>query len=861
MIGKILITVSILVIFTYGCSEGASVPILETETNTSTSTTEPTHSPTFTRTIEASPTPLPTKTLSPSQTPTQIATTTPFTARPFQPFIPDKPLPKDVLSILGELPDGTLLLMTESQVIMLKGDTWEVYLPEFQGVVVGLDSFGNIWVINQEESRISSWDGTKWDHYTESDGWLSAGEDIWSKTQLVSDQSGQVWLVINNQLRVFDGVRWLQVSLANYEISHPLESDEGLLPSLRLTLLKGLNELWLGSCYWTGGGPIGGGGVLRYDGVSWHPVGEVFSSGCTEAIAEDHAGDVWIGLNGSLWHLDPQDNTWTELGPPPSPFGENSRFFGIPEITFDPQGNPWAEFLLCGGAGCGFGPILYRFENGTWVEIIREGFQYYRHVVFDNSGIPWLFMPAGIFNLAGNDLETKIDLQINPLSIFKDSTGRVWFLVEKNENPLWVLPTDSSSQEKSTTPTETSSDQCPPPGESIPLEIDDILAIDFQENINAYLNEGGSPSELQTILTNLKHAEFEPDNPENLKAMVLSMDLTGDTIPDILVSITIPYGNGYGGTTLSIYVCQAGGYLSHVLFTRQGAGSAAGGLYTGGGVKVFGTPSDLNFNGIPEIIFSVNWPNYAEYYIGEYSGDQYVSLIPKYLGPSLEWVNRFAINTVTDTFQIRENSGDNLVDIVITSRPDCSPMVGCLPKRLRTETWSWNGNAYYPVSIEHSRPIYRIQAAIDGDNATRSGDYEAATAFYQMAIFDENLKDDWPPENPFDRDLLAAYSRYRILLLHTFQGYLEAAATLYGSLVAKFPEGMVGHDYTALGEVFWGNYLENGDFESACNAAKEYAFLSNIRLDAPYSDGYYEIDEFSNYHPMDICSYTLEDFQ
>lgn len=442
MFSRFFVLVSIVVILTCGCTGEVRTPILETSTKIPTSTSELIHLPVFTSTVEASPTTFPSETHQSSPTSTPTETATPFFSGPFLPVIPGIPFPNGVLSILGEHPDGQLLLESEGQIISLYGGSWEIYLPEFQGEPLGVDSEGRFWILDPEENRISSWDGIRWHDYTESDGWLSTGERIWSKTQLVTDQLGQIWFVINDQLWVFADEQWVQVSLSDYGVSHPLESDEGLLPSIMLSFVKVLNELWLGTCYWTGSGPIGGGGVLRFDGVIWRQVDTLVSSGCTEAIVEDHAGNVWIGLNGNLMYLDQQDRTWMELGLPASPFGDSSRFFGIHEITFDPENNPWAEFLLCGGAGCGFGPILYRFQNGTWVEIIREGFQYDRQMVFDNSGTPWLFTPAGIFNVTNNDLEDVIELAVNPRSIFEDTRGGVWFLVEDNEYPLWYLPPD-----------------------------------------------------------------------------------------------------------------------------------------------------------------------------------------------------------------------------------------------------------------------------------------------------------------------------------------------------------------------------------------------------------------------------------
>lgn len=77
----------------------------------------------------------------------------------------------------------------------------------------------------------------------------------------------------------------------------------------------------------------------------------------------------------------------------------------------------------------------------------------------------------------------------------------------------------------------------------------------------------------------------------------------------------------------------------------------------------------------------------------------------------------------------------------------------------------------------------------------------------------------------------------------------------------KFPEGTAGYDYAALAIVFWGEFLREDDFESACNITKELALEIGARLDAPYSDGFYEIEDFSNFFPQDICSYSSQDYQ
>jgi hypothetical protein len=81
---------------------------------------------------------------------------------------------------------------------------------------------------------------------------------------------------------------------------------------------------------------------------------------------------------------------------------------------------------------------LYRFQNGSWHDIVGEEFQYQRQMVFDGLGTARLFTPVGIFEVIENSLELFVELKVNPHSIIEGSSGQVWFLVEDHEHPLWV---------------------------------------------------------------------------------------------------------------------------------------------------------------------------------------------------------------------------------------------------------------------------------------------------------------------------------------------------------------------------------------------------------------------------------------
>jgi hypothetical protein len=382
----------------------------------------------------------------PSSTPapSPFPTSTSLPPGPFKPVHSQKELPPDLISILYASDDGTVWLQTEHQIIVLRGNNWEIALDDIPGEILGIDESGLSWTLNSDGSSISSWDGKLWNTYSEESGWNAIGESSFIKDGPITDQFGQLWIVTSEDLRVFDGHRWRRFIPKDLGLSHPLELDEGVLPNIHLKYLQITQELWLGSCNWTGAGPIGGQGVLRYDGRSWQGINEATSSGCTEVIVEDREGRTWFGLDGDVWRYDPNTGTQNKFVGPPSPFEDSGFFAGVRAIALDAENIPWTDFLFCGGGGCGFGTILYHYENGEWIEIIQEDFNYHE-LVFDQSGGPWLLTPGGIFEIVGNQLELFLELPIDPNSVVKSRGGQVWFLVKFGDvRQLWSLNTIQS---------------------------------------------------------------------------------------------------------------------------------------------------------------------------------------------------------------------------------------------------------------------------------------------------------------------------------------------------------------------------------------------------------------------------------
>ena len=198
---------------------------------------------------------------------------------------------------------------------------------------------------------------------------------------------------------------------------------------------------------------------------------------------------------------------------------------------------------------------------------------------------------------------------------------------------------------------------------------------DFHKEIGAYLNAGGAISGLPDAL-----ASTSPERA--IRMQIVGEDVTGNEIPDIFMGITLPYADGDGETHLLFFTCVEGQYEAAVLFRRAGAGSRMEGLYTGGGAVVEHV-GDLNGNGRAEVLFSVNWPGYAEYYLLEWDDSQFVSLIEyrNLLGTTCYWIEVFE-----QVVEIVDLEGDGVYEIVVGTESG--------KEREGQIIWRWDGERY-----------------------------------------------------------------------------------------------------------------------------------------------------------------------
>lgn len=410
--------------------------------------------PTATKIIIATPSQLPTtKVMTPSPHPTTAVPTSspspsPVPTTDLSSIGPFRPIAQIDVAALGKIfdlvaqPDDTLWLRADRKIIQLIGDSWIDYLSDFKGYFIGMDDTNRIWIISDDTSEISSWNGEWWDAYGPEDGWQPVPGGIYGGIYglggVTTDQNGHVWISTNYDLRRFNGEHW--VSFTTEDIGYGSSEDQDISTEFNLSYLEIVDQVWVGSCYWTGPGPLGGDGVRWFDGQSWHGHYSPVDSGCVEVISDDTSGNVWIGVDGDLWRYERISAGWTHFPSPEPPIG--NRFGFVTDIAMDPNGDPWPEIAACGGGGCFGGVVRYHLQQGTWIQIgDADTSGYESHLLFDNSGKPWLFKIDGIYRVMENI--PRLIAEMNIQKVTMDSEGRIIFIAPyEDKTLLWELITE-----------------------------------------------------------------------------------------------------------------------------------------------------------------------------------------------------------------------------------------------------------------------------------------------------------------------------------------------------------------------------------------------------------------------------------
>ncbi len=354
-----------------------------------------------------------------------------------------------------------------------------------------------------------------------------------------------------------------------------------------------------------------------------------------------------------------------------------------------------------------------------------------------------------------------------------------------------------------------------------------------------FLNLGGTQ---QAVITAYKLRDTQAD-----ERFIRQADVTGDGVPELL--FTEP-------GTLNVFYCENGKYLLQTPLTETYHFN----------IPVITYVMDLNMDGVNELVIFSGDDRFRDIDIFEWDIISFRYLMDEgricssLMGPS--------------TFKFSDNDSNGIKELILLQTiPIWTEYTDGLPWREETRTCTWDGNHYTPTKIDYSPPEYRFQAVQDGDRAMNVGDFDKALDLYQQAIFNVDL--DWwsldrkiyeiqiaqgettfptPVPDTNEYYFLAAYARFRIMLIHLMRGHQSDAEVVFNTLQEKFPTGQPGYEFAEMAVQFWNEYQISSDMGLSCSAAIQYA--ANHTDILTYLGGDYHGDQSLSYEPPDICPFT-----
>lgn len=396
--------------------------------------------------------PKPTDTSSaPALIPTQIATTVPPLI-PTNPGVTESPTAKPILMTNGPfthimpldqalfgvvldfkpVPGSDFMLLTTTQgTAMLMNDSASIQLAQAGPVYAGADDLGRMWFLEPGiPTNIYYVDSSNIPHDA-NQGWLPVDpiDDLAGKG-VVTDAAGNIWLATTFDVRRFDGSSWQSWSLNDLVMIPP--EFEDLYHDLQIFTFPNSDTVWVASCHWGGPGPMGGSGVRWFDGQTWEGWATPADNGCVNDITQDQNGNIWMGIEHSLWEFSPASGHWQNH--PFLPESEQVHFAFAADIVVSPVGEPWVSFDLCGGASCG-NHLRYRYHNGAWQQVGELTYRPDR-LIFDANGTAWLFDAGAIYRFEGDERVEVATLYTHAAAL--DTLGNLWVIASQKGEPIGV---------------------------------------------------------------------------------------------------------------------------------------------------------------------------------------------------------------------------------------------------------------------------------------------------------------------------------------------------------------------------------------------------------------------------------------
>jgi hypothetical protein len=331
--------------------------------------------------------------------------------------------------------DGSVWIITGQAALRWDDQAWEVVHDMSEGELAAVDDGGLLWVLPQDTREISAWQDGQWTTYTADSGWVSVGQfeqSWWATTPwgVYTDANGTLWVPLEREVRVFDGNNWNGYTLE--DMGFPVPDLEEISIVHYLAPLKGIPEVWVGECYYSGPGPMGGGGVRWFNGEAWQGEDSPVGSGCVSATDVDDQEDVWLGVSDSIWQYDHTSQFWTENGLPKTLLSDFNFTHPI-QLIVDQAGDVWVIEQMCGGASCD-GPVnLYQIHAGEWSLVIDSEYRSssFKQLVLDGNGQGWLFWEGMFYRFDGETLELITAIDARGVDVSSD--GSIWVVAGSGE--------------------------------------------------------------------------------------------------------------------------------------------------------------------------------------------------------------------------------------------------------------------------------------------------------------------------------------------------------------------------------------------------------------------------------------------
>lgn len=370
-------------------------------------------------------------------------------------------------------------------------------------------------------------------------------------------------------------------------------------------------------------------------------------------------------------------------------------------------------------------------------------------------------------------------------------------------------------------------DQCPEFSGRVPEPRPDIFG-EFPAAIGAFLSEGGAPAVLEGELRNWGAITGAGGVVQS------DTDLTGDKIPEILITLYNPYAYNpnivLNPGRLLVYGCDEGAYRL-VYSTPDSPGFA---------LPVLHRVGDMNGDVKAELVYDIQ--SCAQTYCTREG--QILTWNP--ITGVFEPLNNAPIVAVNGRLGVADIDSDGILELTAQSNPLGDTASG--PTRSLVDVWDWTGKNYVLAITQQDEPRYLIHAIHDADALLQQSSWDSALAGYRRARDNTNLLT-WVI--PGEREALRAFAAYRMVTVYARKRDTRNMQAVASTLITENPDGTAGTVYRDMAQAFVNDYLLNNNITTACQAALAISSIRSESVTLLNSFGYAN----RTYSTINLCPF------